>query len=390
MKSLYFDIIDGISGDMIVASLLDLCGDSTYLKQQLKKIKVKGYQIKFIKSRSGEYKVSRFIVETDKLKEKPHQFEQIKKIINTSGLNAQVKKNASKTYETLYEAEKKVHGKGHVHFHQVGEIDSIIDIISCCILLDHLKIEDIYYSAVPFGKKVAFATTQMLKGKDVVLSEHIFENITPTGIAIIVSLGTQSRNNSDAYKVERVGYGTGSTQIKNSTNILRAILFSQANNRNINLSFDRDQAVVIQTLIDDMSPQIVANLMDLVYGEGALEVYTESVMTKKSRLGILFSVLSKQETFDRIVGIIFKETSTLGLRYFKVDRLKLKRKQGRFITPLGKIRFKEVVDSEFRKIIPEYDDCLKASKVNNKTLKDIMATLQTKGKKNGSIRLRNL
>jgi len=388
MKNLYFDIIDGISGDMIVASLLDLCGDLAYLKQQLKKIKVKDYNIKFTRSRSGEYKASRFIVEVNKAKCKSFQIKEIKQLINSSSLNNRVKSNALKIYELLYDAEKSVHGEEKTHFHQVGEIDSIIDIISCCILLDHLKIDKIYYSVVPFGHNVAFATTQMLKEKEVIFSRHRFENVTPTGIAIIKTLGIQRNDNSGVFKIDKVGYSTGTIQKKQETNILKAVLFSHATAKDA--GFDRDQVVVVQTLIDDMSPQIVANLMDLVYDAGALEVYTESVMTKKSRLGILFSVLLKEASFDKIVEIIFKQTTTLGVRYFEADRLKLKRKTGNFNTPLGKIRFKEVIDSRFKKIIPEYDDCVKASKVNNKTLKDIMLTLQTKGKRNGFVRIRNL
>ncbi len=156
-------------------------------------------------------------------------------------------------------------------------------------------------------------------------------------------------------------------------NILRATLFKKEESK-----FEQDEIIVMQCNIDDMSPQILGFLMERLYGAGALEVYFENFYTKKSRLGILISVLSKFQTQDKIADIIFQETTTLGIRYFKANRIKLTRKNGVLNMPLGKIRFKEVVNSKYKKIIPEYDDCVKIAKAQDMPLKQVFEKINLK------------
>jgi len=392
MRYLYFDILDGISGDMIVAALLELSSSIEYLKKELKKIRLEGFRIKLIKIKSNHFKAVRFCVQTiNQNKEKIFQFSQIKKIIKDSDLKKEVKDNVLRIYQRLYNSERNVHAASSVHFHQVGELDSVIDIVSACIILDYLKIDQVYYSVIGLGHKVASATLDLLKGQDIFFSEKSFENVTPTAAAIITTLGRQRRYFTNMARLEKVAYSTGSIQVKDSTNILRAVLFSDVeilDNRQD--CFDRDEVIEIQTLIDDSTPQVIADLMNLVYQAGALEAYTLAVTTKKSRVGLLFSVLSKPETFDKIVELIFRHTTTLGLRYQSFYRLKLKRKEGHFRTDLGNIAFKKTLEKKFKKLIPEYEDCVRAARLTNQPLRDIILKIQNKRNANGPIRIRDI
>jgi uncharacterized protein (TIGR00299 family) protein len=371
MCYLYFDLISGISGDMIVASLLDLAGGLAYLRSELKKINVGEYKIETFKRQSGHIRASCFEVKELSKRKRIFQLEEIKNKIKKSRLKPEIKKNILNIYKNLYEAEKKVHGQGKAHFEQIGEVDSLIDITASCLLIAKLKPERILYSGVAFGQKVSPATAQLLKSKGIYLTEHTYENITPTGVAIITTLGMQAKDRYDKdFIVGDIGYGAGSIQVNNSPNVLRTVLFKKGES-----SFEKDKAVVIQCNIDDMSPQVLGYLMDRLYEAGALEAYYETYYTKKSRIGFLISVLSKQESLDTITDIIFKETTTLGLRYFNVDRLKLTRKERILSSSQGKVKIKEVLNNRYKKIIPEYDDCVKVAKSRNMALKDVFFKL---------------
>lgn len=375
MRYLYFDLISGISGDMIVASLSGLANNFDYLKKELKKINLREYEIRHFRAKSGHIKAYRFAVKDLARNKRVFQFDALRNKIRGSGLKQEIKNRILDVYETLYQAEKKVHGTGHVHFQQIGEVDSIIDITSACILIDKLNIDSILYSSIPFGRKVAPATANMLKLQDIYLTDHGYENITPTGIAIITTLGSQAqRNIQHDFNLKDVGYGAGSIRSADSPNVLRVVLFRSKEAA----LFESDEIVVMQCNIDDMNAQVLGFLMDKLYSAGALEVYFENFYTKKSRLGVLISVLSKYETFDTISDIIFRETTTLGLRFFKANRIKLKRKERLLSTAMGKVRIKEAGYNRYKKVIPEYEDCVRIAKLKNIPLREILEKIKSK------------
>lgn len=228
MNHLYFDLIGGISGDMIVAGLLDVTDGLDYLKKELKKIDIDNYNLELFKCHSGHISSHRFIIDDLSREKRVFQLDSIKSKINNSGLNQSIKNNIIRVYETLYKAEKKIHGEDHVHFEQIGEVDSLIDIASACILIDKLGVEVILYSRIPFGEKVAPATALMLKSQSVYLSKHRFENITPTGIATVTTLGKQvDEENAQNFSVQEVGYGVGSVDAKDMQNVLRVVLLKK-------------------------------------------------------------------------------------------------------------------------------------------------------------------
>lgn len=228
MKIAYFDLIGGASGDMVVASLLDVQSDDIhYLRQELKKINVSAYRIQFLRQKEGHIKMGRFIVHDLSSGKKSYQLKDLVRLIKESRLAAVVKKSILRVYRALYSAEKKVHRSGAAHFHQIGEIDSIVDIASSCILLDRYGIDRIIYSSVPFGMKVAPATAQLLAEKQIHFSKHPFENITPTGAAILVTLGRQlAVKPQKEFTVERIGYGKGSFHSAGYANGLRVMILN--------------------------------------------------------------------------------------------------------------------------------------------------------------------
>lgn len=229
MKSLYFDLIGGISGDMIVSSLLDVTGGFEYLKKELKKIDLDNYNLKLSKCQSGHISSHRFIVLDLAGEKRVFQLNSIKDKVSSSHLSQKIKDNITSIYETLYKAESEIHGEDHVHFKQIGEIDSLIDIASACILIDKLGVENILYSRIPFGEKVAAATALMLKSRKIHLSKHRFENITPTGIATITTLGRQiDEESGNDFSVGEVGYGIGSVDAGDMQNVLRSVILEKS------------------------------------------------------------------------------------------------------------------------------------------------------------------
>ncbi len=228
MKYLYFDLVGGISGDMIAASLLDITRGFEYLREELKKIDLDKYTLELSQCQSGHISAHRFIV-CDIAKEKRvFQLDSIKSKIKDSYLKENTKQKIIGVYETLYKAEREIHGSDHVHFEQIGEVDSLMDIASACILIEKFGVEKILYSRIPFGEKIAPATALLLKTQNVYLSKHRFENITPTGAAIITALGKQvdldARHN---FSIEEVGYGIGSIEAENLQNVLRVVVFKE-------------------------------------------------------------------------------------------------------------------------------------------------------------------
>ena len=210
---------------MIVAGLLDMSGDYVYLKKELHKIPLDNYAIKFSYQKEGHIKMGRFIVEDTASVHQHYQYAEILAKVGKASLSGRVKKNITRIYNLLYRAEKKVHRTRTGHFHQLGEVDSIIDIAASCILIDRLNVGKVFYSSVPFGKRVAPATVELLRAQDIYFSSHPFENITPTGAAILAGMGTQiTRNKNKKFALRGAGYGRGSFDSCGYANGIRAML----------------------------------------------------------------------------------------------------------------------------------------------------------------------
>ncbi len=353
-KILYFDLIGGISGDMTVAALLDLGVSLDYLKHELKSINLGGYSLKKSFTQRGHVRAVKFdcLVKDDK----NYSYREIVRLVNKSRLSKGVKENILKVYEALKDAEVKVHGHRHgdIRFKQLGEVDSIVDIAATCICLDKIAAFKIFFSAVPLSQKVSPATLELAEHKKVYFTQNLFENVTPTGMAILSGLGTQMDSLPlDIFSVGRCGYGAGSFDSPENPNVLRVVELAKGAP-----GPEYDEVFIVEANIDDMNPQFFEYIFDKCFEAGALDVCVENVIMKKSRPGFLLKVLSKCENLDKITNLVLTETTSLGVRFYPVRRLKVSREIGKI-----KYRGKEARVKLARlpagglRVIPEFEDC---------------------------------
>ena len=391
MKIAYFDCSSGISGDMVVGALIDSGLDIKTLQRELKRLPIKDYSVSASRDERHHIVGSNFKV---KFKESSRHrtFKQIKDIIGKSTLSAKVKELSAAMFFNLAKAEAKVHGckVDEVHFHEVGAIDSIADIVGTAIGIEQLGIEKIYSSPLPLGSGwvetshgrmpvPAPATLELLKGVPIVPSPVTSELTTPTGAAIIKTLA-KDFGYMPRMKMESIGYGIGDKDFKEILNMLRVIIGEE-----------RDKGVgannysplrMIETNIDDMNPQIYDYLMARLFKKGALDVFLTPILMKKSRPAILLKVLCAENKKDSIVDMIFEETTTIGIRTYEVDRYCLERDVKWVSTPYGKVQVKiSQRNGKSINIQPEYEDCKKIAEKKNVPLKQVMDAAREAGNK---------
>jgi uncharacterized protein (TIGR00299 family) protein len=394
MKILYFDCFSGISGDMTVGALLDLGVPKEYLIDNLKKLGIDNeYKIHIKKSIKNGIEGTDFDVELiehahhyDHINESKdgHSYEHehnhkhehhhcsrnlfdIEGLIDGSTLNENVKNMSKSIFKILAEAEAKVHGKNiyEVHFHEVGAVDSIIDIVGTAICIDYIKPDKVFSAPINTGSGFvrcqhglmpvpAPATLNILKDVPIYSDEREFELTTPTGAAIIRYLSSEFKKHPEM-KVKRVGYGCGKRNTE-KPNVLRVILGED----------DSQDSCILEATIDDMNPQIYGYLMDKLFEAGAKDVYFTPVYMKKNRPGIVVTITAPIKKEDKIKEVIFSETTTIGIRKFNIERTELQREFKKVSTEYGDITFK--VSSYKGKVVnvtPEYEEVkMVAEKMN--------------------------
>ncbi|MBI3764986.1 MAG: nickel pincer cofactor biosynthesis protein LarC [Ignavibacteriales bacterium] len=280
-------------------------------------------------------------------------------------------------------AEAKVHNSTveKIHFHEVGALDSIVDIVGAAICFESMGIESIYSSAVKLGSggfvetehgKLPLpgpATLEILRGYPTVLTDIPFELTTPTGAAIIKAM-SEGILSSERITVESIGYGAGTREIPQIPNVLRVMIGELVP------AYDQDEVVIIETNIDDMNPEIYPFVIEQLLARGAHDAYLVPIIMKKGRPGILLSVLVSRSKIDEILAIIFSQTTTLGVRIQPVERRKLKRNQREVQTRLGKITVKVVVHDGTERLLPEYEECKKIALQKNIPLMEVYRLLE--------------
>lgn len=368
MKILYIDCPMGISGDMFLGALIDMGVDLKMILRELKKLPVDKINVKVSKEVRHSISATAFRV---KIKEERHHrtFKDIKKIITKSTLAPEVKDLSVKIFENIADAEGKIHGISpeEVHFHEVGAMDSIIDIVGAAVAVRSLKADAVISSPIPLGSGwtdtmhgrlpiPAPATLEILKGVPLRPSTAPFELTTPTGAAIIKTLAGDF-GGIPAMKVERIGYGAGKKDFREAANVLR-LMTGEGEIRRGKETGGRERLTVLETNIDDMSPQVAGYVMEKLFGAGALDCFFTPVQMKKGRPGVLLTVLAAEEEKEKLMDIIFDETTTIGVRSYPVERLCLERKIVKVKTPYGTVRLKVAYkDGHAVNIQPEYEDC---------------------------------
>lgn len=374
-KILYFDIINGISGDMTLSTLLDLGIPKEVFLEELDKLNlndefeieisdkfengIKGTNVNVIIKENG---VHRNLID-------------IYDIIDKSTLNDNIKENAKKVFMEVAKAEAKVHGTSidKIHFHEVGAMDSIIDIVGACILIDLLCVDTIYATKVPLGSGFvkcahgvipvpAPAVVEILKDVPVKFGNVKGECTTPTGAAIIKTMCDEFVDQIE-FETKQIGYGVGYKKFE-VPNILRTFIGVKKKQNNI--------VCEISANIDDMSSEIYSYLYEKILSEGALDIYTETIYMKKNRPAYKINVLCLEQDLDKFTELLLKETSTFGVRYHKFNRQLLDREFTKINTKYGDVQVKlGYLNNKLIKVTPEYEYCKKIAEKENITLNKI-------------------
>jgi uncharacterized protein (TIGR00299 family) protein len=364
MQIAYLDCFSGISGDMILGALIDAGLDLHQLETELRKLKIGGYTLKAEKTTRQGISGTKFSVNVNEEHIERHLGD-IEEIIDHSDLDDDIKTSSKEIFRTLAFVEAKIHNcnPGDVHFHEIGGIDSVIDIVGALICFKILGIEAIYSSKIPIGMGFvecdhgilplpAPATLELLKGIPLYPHDTESELVTPTGIAILKHVAN-SYGIIPEMKIENIGYGAGSRDLK-IPNLLRVWL---GKTETIN-AYEEDEAILIETNIDDMNPEFFGYTSEKLLEQGALDVFMTSIFMKKNRPGTLLSVLIKPDKLEKALSTLFSETTALGTRIHRLERKKLIRDIISVETIFGSVRVKVgKIGHEIKNISPEYDDC---------------------------------
>lgn len=387
MAIAYIDCSAGISGDMCLGALVDAGVSLEKIKAGLKCLPVKGYKLeakKVTRATLAATKVEVILTPAVRgRKTETRKWKDIKKIIHSSSLPVHIKQRGLKIFRRLFEAEAKVHGKSYTatHLHELGAIDCIIDIFGTLIGLEALGVEKVYASAVNLGSGriraehgrlpvPAPATAELLTGAPVYSSDTPrFELTTPTGAAILREI-TEDFINIPLMYIDKIGNGAGNKDIAEFPNMLRIFVGKEKPGTTLQ---PLPKVVVIETNIDDMNPQLYEYVMERLFEAGALDVYLAQVIMKKSRPGVLLTVLCLEAKRAEIIDLLLKETTTLGVRFYEASRTVLERATKKTRTSLGAINIKTArLDGRLIKQSPEYEDCKRIAAKHKIPLREVL------------------
>jgi uncharacterized protein (TIGR00299 family) protein len=382
LKYLYIDAIGGVSGDMLLGAFLDGLVPFEHLKSAVEKLGLPDYKIQIAEAQRHHIRAVKFSVRSGD--RTARNLQDIIKLIEQSELASRVKKNAISVFQKLGEHEARIHQIPieKIHFHELGAVDSIIDIVGFFICLDYLKPEKIFVSPLPVSRGLidashgklpvpAPAALSLLPGIPLVYHDIEGELVTPTGAVLISHIHQGSLPLQQQFKIEQVGYGCGENNFSLLPNLLR--IWSGE----IQAEISRDLVFQIETNIDDMNPEIYPHVLERLLSSGAMDVTFHSVNMKKGRSGTLISILADKSRLSEIRDILYEETSTIGIRYFEVHREKLPRELKTIDSPWGKMQIKEVRWKGRLKRIPEFDECRRIAKKTGEPLLRIYTAIQT-------------
>ena len=374
MKILYFDCFSGVSGDMTLAAFLDLGLPLEKLQEEMKKLALENCSLEVHPgSRSGIAALG-LEVKVGPREEHHRHFFQIREMILKSKLAPEVKEISLAVFQRLAEAEARVHKKTveEIHFHEVGAVDSIVDIVGTAIGVHYFKPDKIYASELPMGRGFvqcqhgrlplpAPATVEVLKGYPVKSVNVEGELVTPTGAAIVAALSSKA-SPFPSMIVEKIGYGMGKREFPDRPNLLRLVLGEASE------SYLTDRAVVLESNLDDMNPEFYDYLMERLFQKGALDVALSPLQMKKNRPGTLLRVIAEEKDGEALSELILRESTTLGVRSFSVDRKKLPREVREVETRYGKVRVKVSGAIRFQ---PEYEDCRRIAREKGVPIQEV-------------------
>jgi uncharacterized protein (TIGR00299 family) protein len=382
VKIAYLDCASGISGDMTLGALVDAGVDLEKINAGIASLNLPGVRLTAAEVKKKGFRATQITVEHQPEHAHRH-LHHIVKLIDESQLSPSQQDVAKRIFQCIGEAEAKVHGTTlqKIHFHEVGAVDSIADICGAAIGFDLLGVDRIVASPVPTGSGAitiahgrcsvpAPATAEMLRGIPLADSSVQAELTTPTGAAILATL-VDAYGPLPAMTIDRIGYGAGQRELKEQANMLRLIVGETADD------LAADQAWVVETNLDDISGEVIGYCTTKLWEAGALDVYTTAIQMKKNRPGVTLTVLCRPEQIAKIEKIVFKETSTLGVRRWPVSRHKLERKAHTVETEFGPILGKlGWVAGQQPSFAPEFDSCSRVATERGVPLKAVYEAAQ--------------
>jgi uncharacterized protein (TIGR00299 family) protein len=378
VKIAYLDCFSGISGDMLVGALLDAGLPFDDLQKTLGSLPLRGYRLEKLRTHKNRVHGTRFIVAVQMENQVLRRFRDIKDMIQSARLSSWVKEKSIQTFESIAMEESKIHGcpPEEVHFHEVGATDSIIDVVGTLFGVEQLGIASAYSSALPLGSGFvdtqhgriplpAPATLALLKGVPIYDSGLKQELVTPTGAALARVL-VESFGPMPPMVVEKIGYGAGSRDLPDRPNLLRIIIGEEG------LQERLETVTVLEANLDDTNPEWFSFLMDQLFEAGALDVVFCPVQMKKNRPGVLVQVIARPHQQDDLMNVLFRESTTLGVRFRYSQRKVLERSFAEIESPWGPMRVKRVLQPDGSSFIyPEYEMCRKTALDKGVPLKEI-------------------
>jgi uncharacterized protein (TIGR00299 family) protein len=380
---IFFEPFSGISGDMTVGALLDLGFSFEELQEKLSFLRVEGYRLSAEKCVRSGIRATRFNVE---IGHSHHHrgFSDIRKIIEASGLSPWVQGKSIEAFRRLAEAEGKIHGQPleKVHFHEVGAVDSIVDIVGTMVAIEAFMPARIISSAINVGKGTLEcqhgiypapgpAAQELLKGIPVFSNSIDGELTTPTGATLIVTLA-DSFGTRPLMKISKSGYGAGTKETPGNANVLRVSTGELEPEAGISPD---EQVAVIDATIDDMNPQVYGYFQEKALAAGALDVYSTPIQMKKNRPALKLTCVTAVADVDRLAALIFRETTTIGIRYVVASRKTLRREFVAVQTDYGAVTMKvSLLEGQPVNFVPEFEDCRRLAAERGVALKEVQAS----------------
>ena len=389
MRIAYFDCSAGISGDMCLGALVDAGVPLKELEKRLRGLPIKGYSLGAKRVKRSGFAATKVDVILGSRGggqgAAGKKWRDIQSAVLKSKFPDHIRNKGLRIFRRLFEAEGKVHGMpfNRTHLHELGAVDCMVDIFGTLLGLDFLDVDKVYASAVNLGSGSvvtehgrlpvpAPATAEILKGIPVYSSNVPYELTTPTGAAILRELAVEVGVMPPSV-IQEIGYGAGQRDIKGFSNTLRIFL---GNDQSSLKSNGYPQTMIIETNIDDMNPQIYEHVMERLFDAGALDVFLAHVIMKKSRPGAMLTVLCQEDKLPDIVDILFKETTTIGIRFYEASRIVLDRRITAFKTKFGRVKAKvSCMRDGTLKFTPEYEDCKRIAKKHKVPLIQVMRSM---------------
>lgn len=381
MRILYYDCFAGISGDMNLGAMIDLGVDPEYLKSELQKLNIEGFHLEVQKDiRRGVSGTKATVVIENPENEKHRHLRHVEELVNQSSLSPEVKAISLKIFDLIAVAEGKVHNidKQRVHFHEVGALDSIADIVGAAICLDYLKVDKVMSAPIQLGGGMvkcahgimpvpAPATTEIVQNVPIKTGLVQHEATTPTGAAILVAAVDEFSERID-FQIDKIAYGIGQRDVSEVPNVLRVYLSESKKTDQTSL----EVAWMLECNIDDMNPEWYDHLFGKLFDAGASDVFLTPIIMKKSRPANMLSVLCPGKIVPEIKSIIFNNSTTIGLREYPVTKTVLDRQEKEIETELGKVRVKcSYFQGKEIRFKPEFEDLKKLADQHGLSLNEV-------------------